>query len=48
MGEEFSCSVNGAECYIEFCLSEEVGNVERLLAYMGEGFLILLRFAGWF
>ena len=46
MGEEFSYSVCGAECYFEFCLSEEVVNVERLLAYIGEGGRILLGCAG--
>ena len=46
MGEEISYSDCGTECYIEFCLSEEVGNVERLLAYIGEGGLILLGCAG--
>ena len=48
VGEEFSYSVKGSECYFEFCLSEEFGNVERLLAYIGEGFPSLLRCAGWF
>ena len=46
MGEEISNSVCGAECYFQFCLSEEFGNLERLLAYIGEGGLILLGCAG--
>ena len=46
MGEESSYSVCGAECYFEFCLSKDVGNVGRLLAYIGEGGPILLCCAG--
>ena len=42
MGEEFSYSVFGAECSFQFCLSEEVVNVERLLSYIGESGPILL------
>ena len=42
MGEEFSYSVFGAECYFEFCLSEEIVNIERLLSYIGESGPVLL------
>jgi len=34
------------ECYFEFCLSEEVGNVGSFLAYIGEAGPLLLGCSG--
>ena len=34
------------ECYFEFCLSEEVGNVGSFLAYVGEAGPLMLGCSG--
>jgi hypothetical protein len=46
VGEQISYSVCGAECYFEFCPSEDVGNVGGFLAYVGEADPFLLSCSG--
>jgi hypothetical protein len=46
VGERISYIVCGAECYLEFCLSEDVGNVGCFLAYVGEAGPFLLSCSG--
>ena len=36
MGEQVAYCVSGAECYLEFCRSESVGNVRGVFAYVTE------------